>query len=169
MHLTVRMAWHDNGWDGRVCLNPQANTYCSGAHSLLSGRIEKKKNVGLEQDKKGMVIAGEFLPDAVPPCYWSINAFGSKGFKVEHHHAFTTDTGPISTIADEVKPYSVFTWPFKLSFVHKQANQKKHGSYPRSGQAHRYFHSFVRAWAEYHFLETARSVQSYGLRSTYSL
>lgn len=44
MHLTVRMAWHDNNWDGKVCQNPAANTYCTGAHSLLSGRIEKKKD-----------------------------------------------------------------------------------------------------------------------------
>ena len=43
MRLTVRMAWRDNGWDDWVCQDPQANTYCSGAHSLLSGRIEKKK------------------------------------------------------------------------------------------------------------------------------
>jgi exodeoxyribonuclease V alpha subunit len=130
MHLTVRMAWHDNGWNGRVCRDPRANTYCSGAHSLLSGRIEKKKDVELEQRKKGMAIAGQFDPASVPPCYWSVNAFGAESFKIEHHHAFTRDERPIATILDEVKPYSVFTWPFKLSFIHDQANQKTHGNYP---------------------------------------
>lgn len=130
MHLTIRMAWHDNGWDGRVCQGPRANTYCSGAHSLLSGRIEKKKDVELEEVKKGKAIAGEFDPDSVPPCYWSINAFGAQGFKVKHHHAFSGGQRPIPAIPDEVKPYSVFTWPFRLSFVHNAANQKKHGSYP---------------------------------------
>jgi len=130
MHLTVRMAWHDNEWDGRVCQNPCANTYCSGAHSLLSGRIEKKKNTDLEQEKKGQRIDGQFAPGSVPPCYWSINAFGDKAFKVEHHHAFSANDSPISIIPDEVKPYSVFTWPFKLSFIHSLTNQKKHGSYP---------------------------------------
>lgn len=131
MHLTVRMAWHDNGWDGRVCQDPQGNTYCSGAHSLLSGRIEKQKDVGLEEAKRGKAIAGEFSPDSVPPCYWSINAFGAQRFKIEHHHAFSREERPIPPIPDEVKPYSVFTWPFKLSFVHNEANQKKHGSYPQ--------------------------------------
>jgi len=43
MHLTIRMAWHDNNWNGKVCSNPEGNSYCTGAHSLLSGRIEKKK------------------------------------------------------------------------------------------------------------------------------
>lgn len=122
MHLTVRMAWHDNGWDGRVCQDPRANTYCSGTHSLLAGRIEKKKDVDLEEIKRGKTIAGEFNPDSVPPCYWSLNAFGPTGFKVNHEHAFGKQSIP--TIPDEVKPYSIFTWPFKLSFVHNEANQK---------------------------------------------
>jgi hypothetical protein len=43
MHLTVRMAWHDNNWNGKVCFNPEGNTYYLGAHSLLSDRIEKKR------------------------------------------------------------------------------------------------------------------------------
>lgn len=45
MHLTVRMAWHDSNWNGKVCRDPEGNTYCTGAHSLLSGRIKKRKDV----------------------------------------------------------------------------------------------------------------------------
>ena len=127
MHLTVRMAWHDNNWDGKVCQNPAANTYCTGAHSLLSGRIEKKKDTLLEETFKGQEIEGNFDPSHVPPCYWSINAFSSTSFKVNHQHAFQHVK---HEIPDVVKPYSVFTWPFKLSFIHEKENQKKHGNYP---------------------------------------
>lgn len=130
MHLTVRMAWHDNNWDGKVCCNPEANTYCTGAHSLLSGRIEKKKDVDKEQDlaKVGnREVKGNFEPSNVPPCYWSINAFGDQEFDVEHHHAFKWVK---DVIPDKVKKYSVFTWPFKLSFVHNEkTKEKKHGNY----------------------------------------
>jgi exodeoxyribonuclease V alpha subunit len=125
-HLTIRMAWHDNNWNGKVCLNPEGNTYCIGAHSLLSGRIEKNKNVKLEQPLKGQYIQGNFAPEAVPPCYWSINAFGDKAFDVKHGHAFNWVK---HTIQDIVKPYSVFSWPFKLSFVHTDENKKIHGNY----------------------------------------
>ena len=52
MHLTVRMAWHDNNWDGKVCQNPVSNTYCTGAHSLLSGRIEKRKILSKKKNVK---------------------------------------------------------------------------------------------------------------------
>lgn len=51
-HLTVRMAWHDNRWNGKVCLNPEGNTYCTGAHSLLSGRIKKTKMLRLNKRRK---------------------------------------------------------------------------------------------------------------------
>lgn len=129
MHLTIRMAWHDNNWDGRVCCNPEANTYCTGAHSLLSGRIEKKKNTEYESQEgvKGEYVDENFDPANVPPCYWSINAFGDHDFPVEHHHAFNWVK---DVIPDVVKKYSVFTWPFKLSFVHDAKTKKyKHGNY----------------------------------------
>lgn len=127
MHLTVRMAWHDNNWDGKVCCNPEGNTYCTGAHSLLSGRIEKKKNTELEQKLASKPVNGNFNPASVPPCYWSINAFSNQEFKVEHHHAFKWVK---SVIPDVIKKNSVITWPFKLSFVHdSKTKEKKHGNY----------------------------------------
>lgn len=130
MHLTVRMAWHDNNWDGKICCKPEANTYCTGAHSLLSGRIEKKKDVKKEQalaDSGKREISGNFEPSKVPPCYWSINAFSKTSFKVDHHHAFNWVK---HVVKDEVKPYSVYTWPFKLSFNHGEETQKAQGNYP---------------------------------------
>jgi exodeoxyribonuclease V alpha subunit len=27
-HISARLAWHDSGWNGRVCRNPKGNTYC---------------------------------------------------------------------------------------------------------------------------------------------
>jgi exodeoxyribonuclease V alpha subunit len=127
MHLTVRMAWHDSEWNGAVCRDPKANTYCVGTHSLLSGRIEKKRDLEFEIRKRGKPVCG-FQPEDVPPCYWSINAFGDKKINVVHHHAFSWLN--IAGIPDVLQPNSVFTWPFKLSFIHEEQNKKKHGNYP---------------------------------------
>ena len=129
MHLTVRMAWHDNKWNGKVCNDPEANNYCTGAHSLLSSRIEKRKNTGLESSKgvRGEYVARGLSANNVPPCYWSINAFSDQSFGVEHTHPFSKLPRPIP---DVVRTNSVITWPFKLSFVHdKQAREKRYGSY----------------------------------------
>lgn len=128
MHLTVRMAWHDNNWNGKVCCDPEGNTYCTGAHSLLSGRIEKRKNLALENTEgvKDEYVAENFKADNVPPCYWSINAFSDQKFPVEHKHAF----GWVPYVINDVmKKNSVITWPFKLSFVHNEKKKKVHGNY----------------------------------------
>ena len=52
-HVTARMAWHENGWDGNICKDPASNTYCTGSHSLLSDRLAREKNLPVERDKAG--------------------------------------------------------------------------------------------------------------------
>ena len=68
------MAWHDHKWDGTICRDPRANTYCVGTHSLLSDRLAREKQVVREE-----VHAGErldtLLPEYLPPCFWSSCAF----------------------------------------------------------------------------------------------
>ena len=29
-HVTARLAWHSDGWNGAVCKAPEENTYCVG-------------------------------------------------------------------------------------------------------------------------------------------
>jgi len=126
MHITIRTAWHDNKWNGKVCLDPESNTYCTGAHSLLSSRIEKQKNTEVEKEIAGFPVEKNVDYNYTPPCYWSINAFGPNSFEVDHQHPFSFID---KSVKETVKPYSVFTWPFKISFVHTEKNQKKHGNY----------------------------------------
>lgn len=102
-HLTVRMAWHDNNWNGKVCDDPTANTYCVGTHSLLSGRIEKKRDLTFETKNKSRP-ACDFPPGEVPPCYWSINAFGQDKINIVHTHAFSWQN--IAGIPDTLQPNS---------------------------------------------------------------
>ena len=125
-HITVRLAWHDNNWNGQVCRNPEQNSYCVGSHSLLSGRIAKKRKLELEQ--KNPCADCEKLGGYIPPCYWSINAFGKKKQNFLHEHAF--EGVKVNPIKEVLNPYSVFSWPFKLSFVHDEENKKKFGNYP---------------------------------------
>lgn len=60
-HLSVRVPWHDSGWDGSVCASPRDNTACV----LL-------ENIGQRRDDQSEVrLAGqpvENLPGGVPPC-----------------------------------------------------------------------------------------------------
>ena len=33
-HLCLRMAWHDNRWDGTICKRPAENDFCVGEYSF---------------------------------------------------------------------------------------------------------------------------------------
>lgn len=125
-HMTVRMAWHDNNWNGRVCLKPEDNVYCVGTHSLLSDRLARNKNVNVEEKHKDKPI--EKIENYLPPCFWTTNAFSGRTIHVRHDHPF----GNLKekTIQDELPAFSVFTWPFRLSFNHDKAKHRRHGNYP---------------------------------------
>jgi ATP-dependent exoDNAse (exonuclease V) alpha subunit len=124
-HLTARLAWHDNNWDGNICKNPKANSYCVGSHSLLSGRIARKRRLDIEDNTCKSV---DSFKDYLPPCYWSINAFSNQDKNIKHEHPF--DNVKVDLIPETLNRYSIFSWPFKLSFVHSKKNKKKEGDYP---------------------------------------
>ena len=52
-HISVRMAWHDNGWNGAICKNPKANTYCIGRFSYPGDAISSNRDVHWEQSVCG--------------------------------------------------------------------------------------------------------------------
>jgi hypothetical protein len=61
-HITVRVPWHDAGWDGTVCIAPLDNTSC-----LILPRIGENR-----QDEKEIQSAGKRLDELdkgdLPPC-----------------------------------------------------------------------------------------------------
>ena len=122
-HVTARMAWHDRDWDGRICNDPTANTYCSGTHSLLSERIAREKRDLLEKPEARLDAA---LPKYLPPCFWSSSAFADHPTKTVHRHPFSYLKDK-KQIAGKLRPYSIYTWPFRLSITH--ASYKRHGQY----------------------------------------
>ena len=123
MHLTVRMAWHDNNWDGTVCKDPKRNVYCVGNSSLLSERLSKKRNLDIEIKNAGKRL--DQLGDYLPPCYWSSNAFSVHAAEIWHDHPWLP-----KKISGVLQQYSVFTWPFAISFTVDYEERKKWGYYP---------------------------------------
>ncbi|MDH5231468.1 MAG: ATP-dependent RecD-like DNA helicase [Gammaproteobacteria bacterium] len=127
-HLVLRLAWHDNRWNGRICKKPQDNVYCVGEHSLLSDRIRKRRNL----EKECHCNCAGFPPDKQelggyqPPCFWSINAFGQETLEFDHDNPVASD---FPHIPQPITPYSVISWPFKLAFVKNKAERTQYGNY----------------------------------------
>lgn len=128
-HITFRVAWHDNKWDGSLCKDPVKNRYCSGYHSLLSERLRKRKikNLADEIRYRGQPVASE--NEYLPPCFWSINLFGRQSILVQHDNP----AEPALTKIEETLPaHSLFSWPFAVSFSRTQEQFKTDGAYPQN-------------------------------------
>ncbi|HEX8081577.1 MAG TPA: AAA family ATPase [Jatrophihabitans sp.] len=107
-HLSARIAWHMDGWNGRVCQQPATNTYCVGAHSFPGEAIRESRDLPWEQSNAGRHCDGL---DGIPPCVYSINAFGDS--------SITGFSDPPSwypaeqRITWEMPASTVCIWPFE--------------------------------------------------------
>lgn len=108
-HISIRLPWHDRGWDGCVCNNPSKNSYCKGFHSVNAERIRKEKKDNVEEKIKGLPVDASW--DYRPPCTETINVFGST--PIHHTHfpkSFIKHTSPKTV---EIAANSSGTWPFE--------------------------------------------------------
>ncbi len=61
-HISIRVPWHDTGWEGRVCAKPSTNTACR-----VLRRIAADKDDGAEERIKTRFF-NELSPSQLPPC-----------------------------------------------------------------------------------------------------
>lgn len=110
------MAWHDDKWNGAICRTPADNDYCVGEFSLLSDRIRRRRDLEVEAKPacSGCKADASELGEYQPPCFWSINTFGPETLTFKHDNPIAQD---FPTIDQELPPYSMISWPFRLSFV----------------------------------------------------
>lgn len=108
-HLTARLAWHDSGWNGHVCIDPKKNTYCIGSHSYPGDMIAKQRDLVAEQSCAGHSCASL---EKMTPCSYSVNAFGKE--------ALTTFAEPPDFFNEGAKrkewvlpPATVCVWPYE--------------------------------------------------------
>ncbi len=111
-HLSLRLAWHDEGWNGHVCKNPEKNIYCVGQHSYPGTMIKEQRDLKWEKKVAGKHCA--FLENKVPACGLSINAFGTE------EREFQIPSPPPDFYRDDsepamlpIKPATAYVWPYE--------------------------------------------------------
>ena len=84
MHMSLRLAWHSDGWNGHICKKPCENVYCVGQHSYPGEMIAEQRDLDFETAHAGE-SCGQY-PCKVA-CALSANAFGKETVqvKVEPH------------------------------------------------------------------------------------
>lgn len=140
IHLSARVAWHMDGWNGRICRNPAANTYCIGAHSYPGMMIAERRDLEWEEENAGRCCSEL---DTIPPCIYSINAFGSEELTSFSDPPDFFDEGA-EQIQWQLPPATVCLWPYEEMY-YGEGVRKPGGGYDndvRLKQAEAYFEDF---------------------------
>lgn len=124
-HLSLRLAWHNDGWNGHICANPKSNTYCVGSHSYPGDVISTERDLDWESDEK---VAGCHCSKigGIPPCAYSINAFGTESIKAKADPpAFFRDNTESKVF--ELKPATACIWPYEQMYSDDVKFPEGHG------------------------------------------
>jgi len=140
-HISVRLAWHDSGWNGRICKNPKANVYCVGPHSYPGDLIALKRDLSWEEEFKGRSCLEVYKKEKeIPPCCYSINAFGKEEIyaEAEPPEFFRDNT---QTKKWKMPPSSVSTWPYEEMYKEEVKNHDGTYNYEKRLEAAREYFS----------------------------
>lgn len=84
-HLSIRVAWHDAGWNGAVCANPSQNSFCATLDRIREGKSD-------EEDKLASLPFDRLTQDQLPPCKAESGFFMSpRPWVREFEHPYTSN------------------------------------------------------------------------------
>ncbi len=113
VHLTVRVAWHDDRWNGTICQNPSGNAFC-----IALDRIRAERDDVAESKAAGKSW-NQLMPAALPPCVDESGGFMSphpwtKIFEHPYQSGKMTRTthGHLQPTPIKIPPYSTLVVPF---------------------------------------------------------
>lgn len=113
-HLSLRLAWHNEGWNGNICKDPRSNVYCIGQHSYPGDFIAGSRDLDWEIQKN---VAGCNCSklDKIPACARSINAFGSEKIKIKENppHFFYDNSEGVEF---DLPPSTACIWPYEQMY-----------------------------------------------------
>ena len=103
-HLSARLAWHDRGWDGRVCDAPHLNAHC-----IVHQHIRESRDDEIERKSAGLALAD--LDGWLPPCSRDPAAYGDRGFVIDHRDPLEFRRLP--SVSEDIPPYSSCPAPYR--------------------------------------------------------
>lgn len=110
-HLSIRVPWHDNGWNGTVCCNPRQNGACLILKNCAEGKDDKQ-----EEKMAGQSLEKIEDENLYPPCVKERATFMAP-FSVKRHvnHPYQKTNNMYEHYASTVlesPPYSAGAVPF---------------------------------------------------------
>lgn len=142
IHMSIRLAWHSDGWNGHICKKPCENVYCVGQHSYPGELIAETRNLEFEN-----AHAGE--PCSKYPCQvacgLSVNAFGKDTIQVKVDTPSWWDAADAQATVLTLPPYTACTWCYEAMYkadVFSSVKGKTYDYNKRQKNAEEYFTQF---------------------------
>jgi hypothetical protein len=107
IHITARLAWHDNCWNGCVCEDPLSNTSCT-----VHDYIRDTRNDEVEEKNAGRHFST--IKDYEPPCSGEISLFSPTPSRIIHNDPL--DWRRLPPFHEELEPYSFCARPYGRMF-----------------------------------------------------
>ena len=143
VHMSIRLAWHNEGWNGHICKKPCENSYCIGQHSYPGNLIASTRDLEYETAHAGEPCSNN--PCAVA-CGLSVNAFGKDSIRVEIDTPDFWKTNDADSLIIDLPPYTACTWCYEQMYnesVEMHGNSKQKYDYgKRKEGAEEYFSQF---------------------------
>jgi hypothetical protein len=137
-----------DGWNGRICRNPAANTFCVGDYSYPGDQIKVGRDLDWERANAGRSCA---QIDGIPPCVYSINAFGRESVTANSHKP---DWYPADEVEWTIPASTICIWPYEEMYREEVV---------RHGKGQKYDYDKRIAYADEYFshIEEGRSLVFY--------
>jgi ATP-dependent exoDNAse (exonuclease V) alpha subunit len=111
-HLSLRLAWHNGGWNGHICQCPKKNIYCIGQFSYPSTHIANNRDLDFETKNAGYSCSKY---EDIVACSNSVNAFGRDTVKNKSvPPIFYYDDAEVRFF--DMPPATACTWPYEKMF-----------------------------------------------------
>lgn len=106
-HLSARLTWHEDAWNGRICRRPALNAAC-----MVHEHVRNARRDDIEEAHRGEAI-GVVRKNTgyLPPCQRDANAFGEERFFIRHDDPLPGRSLP--SAEEEMPPYSCCPTPYR--------------------------------------------------------
>ncbi len=110
-HITIRVPWHDSGWNGTICKNPCGNTACT-----VLQHIAKHRKDDFENEHAGESLEN-FDQSEMPPCIDEHGTFMAdfpqSMVKNHPYNKWSSVYEHFEPTPFTIRPYSVAAVPFR--------------------------------------------------------
>jgi hypothetical protein len=106
-HLSARLTWHEDAWNGRICSHPALNASC-----MVHEHVRKARKDDIEEANRGLGLGVVRQKTGyLPPCQRDTNAFGEEQFFIRHDDPL--EGRGLPSTEEEIPPFSCCPTPYR--------------------------------------------------------